>query len=99
MGEGRGGWRLVGQNRKLSFGACALSHLSCPTLGDPRDCSPPDSPLHGILQAGILEWLLCPPPGDLPDPRIETTSLSSPALAGGFLTASATWEARASVQP
>ena len=35
----------------------------------------------------------CPPPGDLPDPGIEPTSLLSPALAGGFFTTSATWEA------
>ena len=27
-----------------------------------------------------------PPPGDLPDPRIEPASLGSPALAGGFFT-------------
>ena len=26
------------------------------TLGDPMDCSPPDSSVHGILQARILEW-------------------------------------------
>ena len=37
--------------------------------------------------------LPCPPPGDLPNPGIEPTSPSSPALAGGFLTTSATWEA------
>ena len=30
---------------------------SCPTLGDPTDCSPPDSSVHGILQARILEWV------------------------------------------
>ena len=35
-----------------------------------------------------------PPPGDLPDPGIEPASLMSPALAGGFLTMSATWEAQ-----
>ena len=29
--------------------------------------------------------LPCPPPGDLPDPGIEPTSLMSPALAGGSL--------------
>ena len=34
-----------------------------------------------------------PPPGDLPNPGIEPTSLASPALAGGFFTTSATWEA------
>ena len=37
--------------------------------------------------------LPCPPPGDLPDPRIEPLSLMSPAWADGFFTTSATWEA------
>ena len=35
----------------------------------------------------------CPPPGDLPDSRIEPTPLRSLALAGGFFTTSTTWEA------
>ena len=30
---------------------------SCPTLCDPMDCSPPGSPVHGILPARILEWV------------------------------------------
>ena len=29
---------------------------SCPTLCDPRDGSPPGSSVHGICQAGALEW-------------------------------------------
>ena len=29
---------------------------SCPTLRDPMDCSLPDSSIHGILQARVLEW-------------------------------------------
>ena len=33
------------------------------------------------------------PLGDLPDPGIEPVSLKSPALAGGFLTTRANWEA------
>ena len=37
--------------------------------------------------------LPCPPPGDLPDPETEPMSPKSPALAGGFFTTSATWEA------
>ena len=45
----------------------------------------------GIFQARILEWVAVASPGDLPNPGIETTSLSSPALAGGFFTTSATW--------
>ena len=34
--------------------------------------------------------LPCPSLGDLPNPGIEPTSLTSPALAGGFFTTSAT---------
>ena len=30
---------------------------SCPTLCDPVDCSPPGSPVPGILQARTLEWV------------------------------------------
>ena len=36
--------------------------------------------------------LLCPPPGDLPDPGNQTHISYSPALAGGFFTTSTTWE-------
>ena len=43
-----------------------------------------------------LPW---PPPGDLPDPGIEPTSLLFPALAGGFFTTSATWEAPSRSRP
>ena len=38
--------------------------------------------------------LLGPPPGDLPDPGVEPVSFTSPALAGGFFTTSATQEAQ-----
>ena len=37
---------------------------SGPALCDPTDCSLPGSSVHGIFQAGILEWLPCPPPED-----------------------------------
>ena len=36
--------------------------------------------------------LPCPPPGDLPDPGIESASLVSLALAGEFFTTSTNWE-------
>ena len=29
---------------------------SCPTLRNHMDCSLPDSSIHGILQARVLEW-------------------------------------------
>ena len=65
---------------------------SCATLCDPMDCSLPGSSVHGILQAGILEWLAMPSSRGPPDPGTEPRSLLSPALAGGFSTTSATWE-------
>ena len=29
---------------------------SCLTPSDPMDCSPPGSSVHGVFQAGVLEW-------------------------------------------
>ena len=50
---------------------------SCLTLGDPMDHNPPASSVSGVLE--YWSGLPCPPPGDLPDPGIE--SLMTPALA------------------
>ena len=61
-----------------------LSRLSYLTLCNPMDCSLPGSPVHGILQARILEWVVMPFSRDLPDPGVEPASFMSPALAGGF---------------
>ena len=38
---------------------CLVAKL-CPTLGDPMDCSPPGSSVHGVSQARILEWVTMP---------------------------------------
>ena len=32
----------------------------CLTLCDPMDCGPPGSSVHGILQAGRVEWVAMP---------------------------------------
>ena len=37
--------------------AAAKSLQSCPTLWNPKDGSPPGSPVPGILQARTLEWV------------------------------------------
>ena len=37
--------------------AASKSHQSCPTLCDPIDGSPTGSPVPGILQARIMEWV------------------------------------------
>ena len=41
----------------LAAAAAAKSRQSCPTLCDPRVGSPTGSPIPGILQARILEWV------------------------------------------
>ena len=46
----------------------------CPTLYNPMDCSLPDSSVHGLLQARILEREPFPSPGDLPNPGVEPGS-------------------------
>ena len=39
---------------------CHVYALSCLTLCDPMNCSPPGSSVHGISQATILEWVDIP---------------------------------------
>ena len=41
----------------MQAAAAAKSLQSCPPLGDPIDGSPPGSPVPGVLQARILEWV------------------------------------------
>ena len=36
---------------------CRLLSCSFVTLCDPLDCSPPGSPVHGISQTRVLEWV------------------------------------------
>ena len=52
------------------------------TLCDAMDCGPPGSSDHGILQAGILEQVVMPSPGDLPNPGMEprSTTLEADSL-------------------
>ena len=45
----------------------------------PKDYSPPDSSLHGVLQARIQEWVAFPSPGHLPGPGTEPASPASQA--------------------
>ena len=45
---------LILSHRGIIF-YCSVTQL-CPTPCDPMDCSQPDSSVHGISQAIILEW-------------------------------------------
>ena len=71
---------------------CAKSLWLYPTLCDSMDYSPPGSSVHGILQAGILEWIAIASSRDLPDPGVNPAPLIAPTLVGGFFITSATWE-------
>ena len=49
--------KLILLTGESASGVCVLAAQLCPTLCNPMDCSPPGSPVHGILQARIMEWV------------------------------------------
>ena len=68
-----------------------LSHFSHVQLCHCMDCSPPDSSVHEILQARILEWVAIPSSRGSSQPRVQTCVS---CIAGRFFTHWATWEAQ-----
>ena len=75
---------------------CVLSHLR---LSATSITVAHQAPLSmGFPRQEYWSGLLFPSPADLPNPGMETVSLMSPALAGGFFTTSATWEAHSGSQ-
>ena len=46
----------IAREFEMDMYAAAKSLQLCPTVCDPRDSSPPGSPVSGILQARTLEW-------------------------------------------
>ena len=74
--------------------ACMLSHFSPVQLFVTLWMVALQAPLSmGFSRQEYWSGLPCPPPGDLPDPRIKLTFLTSPALAGRLFTTSTTWKA------
>ena len=71
-------------------GCAVLNRFSRVTLWTVADQVPLSM---GYSRQEYWSGLLCPPLGDLPEPGIEPTTLSSPALVGRLFTTSATWEA------
>ena len=59
------------------------------TLDEAMDSSLPGSSVHGILQARILEWVAIPPPGNFPNPGIESVISYVSCIGGEFFTTSA----------
>ena len=78
---------------KYAF-VCVLSHFSHVQLFvTPWSIAHQALLFMGFSRQEYWSGLPCPPPGDLPDPEIELTSLTSSALIGEFFTISAIWEA------
>ena len=68
---------LAPNSNRFSLYTCTLS---CSTLYNPMDWSPPGFSVQGILQPRILGWVAFCPPGYLPNPGKELMSPESPAL-------------------
>ena len=69
---------------------CMFSRFSCVPLFVTLWTVAFQAPLSmGFSRQEYWSGLLCPPPGDLPDPGMETMS----PLTGRFFTTSTTWEA------
>ena len=74
---------------------CKLSHFSTVQLFAIPWTVACQAPLSmGSSKQEYWSGWPCPPPEDLPKPGIKPMSPTSPTLAGGFFTISATWEAK-----
>ena len=77
--------------------ACMLSHFSHVQLFATLCTVAGQAPLSmGFSRQEYWSGLPCPPSGNLPNPGMEPTSLTSPVLTGRFFTTSTTWEAPSS---
>ena len=77
-------WEASGEHTKiLRVLESESSSLSCLTLSNPMDWSPPASSVRGILQARILEWVAMPFSRGSSQPRDQTQVSRT---AGGFFT-------------
>ena len=73
----------------------SLQLLSCVRLFVTPWTATFQTPLNmGFYRQEYWSGLPCPPPGGLPNPGIEPTSLMSPASTSRFFTTSTSWEAR-----
>ena len=79
-------FQLPGLSYKNSCILCVCVQL-CLTLHDPMDCRPPDSSVHGIFQARILEWVAVFSSTGSSWPRDWTCISCVSCIAGIFFTA------------
>ena len=80
-------------NKHLYMGACRLNCFNHIQLFATLWTGARQAPLSkGFSRQQNWSGLPCPPPAHLPNPGVEVISPTSPALAGIFFIASATWE-------
>ena len=72
-------WKQQHPNPKCMCAVCSAAP-PCPTLCNPLDYSPPGSPVRGISQARIVEWVAMPSSRGSSWPKDWTWVSVSPAL-------------------
>ena len=97
-GERAGGewmdWEFGVSKCKLLYVYMCSVDQSCLILCDPIDCSPPDSSVHGIFQARILDWVAMPFSRGSSQLRGQTHISCISRIDRQFLYHCATWEAQ-----
>ena len=71
---------------------CLVTKL-CPTLGDPMDCSPWGSSVHGVSQARIREWVAMPSSRKSSRPKDQSCVSCVSCIGKRILHHSTAWEA------
>ena len=67
-------WRIPGTVEPDGLPSMGLHRIGHDWSDLAADCSLPDSSVHGISQARILEWVAIPPPGNFPDQGLNHIS-------------------------
>ena len=92
------------EENQSCFQVSAYTFIECMRAKLLQSCPTPWTVAHqaslsmGFSRQEYWSGFLYPPPGVLPNPAISPVSLTSPALAGGFFTTSATWEAHTFIE-
>ena len=82
----------MGCRMDIALCVCSVTQL-CPTLCNPMDCSPPDSSVHEIFQARVLEWVAISCSRGSSWPRDQTNVYGVSFIVRCIFYPCSTWEA------
>ena len=77
---------------QIKWTLCLVHVQLCPILCNPMDCGPPESSVHGIFQARILEWVVISSSRGSSWPRDRTRASWVSCIGRRILYHYATWE-------